>query len=160
MASHHIETYLNDHLAGSSLGVALASTLSSRFTGTPGEGVLKEIVSEFEGERGELKRLMKHLEISESNLRKAGAWISEKFLETKLTLEAKDVSFFRFEGLEALSVGIAGKHLLWVCLSGLAKRSERFRVLNYEKLIDQALSQRARVETLRMESAKDSFLAE
>ena len=157
MAAHYIKTYLNDHLAGSSLGIELASTLATRLK-APANAVLLELGAEFESERNELKSLMKKLDVPESTLRQAGAWLSEKFLEVKLRLEDKDGSFFRFEGLEALSVGIAGKHLMWVCLSDLATRSERFRGPDYPKLISQALSQRERVETLRTRAACDSFL--
>jgi hypothetical protein len=53
------------------------------------------------------------------------------------------------EAMEAASLGIEGKRLLWVVLQAASERSPRLKILDYDRLIQRAEEQRQRVESVR-----------
>ena len=59
--------------------------------------------------------------------------------------------------LEALSVGIAGKLVLWQSLQGLPL-TERLRRIDLEDLIERARRQREEVEEHRQQAASQAFV--
>jgi hypothetical protein len=63
-----------------------------------------------------------------------------------------------FESLEALSLGIEGKRSLWIALRTVAANAPSLRILDYERLIQGAQNQRDRVETRRIETAKEALI--
>src|SRR6201995_3298785 len=79
-----LATYLNDHLAGSVGALEMLDDVIDTHKGEAIESFLKTLHAEIESDQGELKRLMKRLEIEESSVRKVGAWVAEKFSRAKL----------------------------------------------------------------------------
>jgi len=148
--------YLNDHLAGSALGLEVLSAIAETPFANPDE--VARVKREFDGERAILRALLEKLEIGESPIRKAGAWLNAKLLEVKVGIEDFGKGgFYSFELLEALSTGMAGKHLLWVALEKLAQENETIGFPPYALLIEQVLAQRAWVEGMRTEAARQAF---
>jgi hypothetical protein len=155
MANEHLATYLNDHLAGSVVAIELMESLESSHEGTPVATFVRELRSDIEADQKELQRLMSSLEISESRTRKVSAWLTEKLSELKLRFDdSEDGNLRLFESLEALSLGVEGKHSLWRGLKAAAEISPALQILDYEKLQTRAEEQRDRVETKRIEVAR------
>jgi hypothetical protein len=67
-----LETYLNDHLAGATLGLDHAKQLAERVP------VVERLAQEIEEDRNALIDLMKRVDASENPVKKATAWVSEK----------------------------------------------------------------------------------
>ncbi len=87
MASQHLSSYLNDHLAGATAGIELVEHLQSAQAGTTAEHELASLRAEIAADRQELETLMTRLQVGKSPARRAGAWIAEKGAELKLKLE-------------------------------------------------------------------------
>ena len=158
MAGEHIATYLNDHLAGSVVALELLEQMIAEHAGTPLERFLAELRADIAADRQELESLMGQLHVEESRTRKASAWLAEKFTELKLRLDDPARGDLRlFESLEALSLGIEGKHALWLALAAAAEDAPSLRLLDYERLARRASEQRSRVEARRLEAAKSAL---
>src|SRR5256714_15586614 len=142
----HIETYLNDHLAGSTVAVELLEHLESSHDGE-WRIFFRMLRVDIESDRGKLETLMKEMDIDQSKLRRGMAWFGEKFTELKMRLDdPADGEFRPVESLEALSLGIEGKRSLWLALAAAATENPNLRPLHCQHLIAPAGEQRARVE--------------
>jgi hypothetical protein len=158
MSKEQIATYLNDHLAGSEVALELIEHLETAHAGTPLEQFFAELRADVTADRHELEGLMEQLHITESRVRKATAWLSEKLTEVKLRLDDPAGGALRLmESLEALSLGIEGKRGMWLALAAVAEEAEWLRVVNYERLIRRAEEQRSRVEAERLKAAKTAL---
>lgn len=77
--------YLNDHLAGATLGVELARRLRGSNEDDPGFGpVLAEVCAEIEADRETLKAVMDRLGVSQSKLKPLAAVLGERLGRLKL----------------------------------------------------------------------------
>ena len=159
MADDHLAIYLNDHLAGSVVAVELLQHLERAYTGQSVQRFAEELRADIEDDRRELQKLMKTLNVAESRARQATAWLAEKMTMIKLRLDDWAGGDFRlFEALEALSLGIEGKRALWAALSDAAGAAPSLRQLDYARLVQRAVDQRTRVETLRLETARAALV--
>ena len=158
MADEHLATYLNDHLAGAVAALELLEQLEAAQEGTPLEGFLIALQADIAADLEELAALMKRLGVAESRTRKASAWFAGKMTELKLRLDDRSGGDLHlFESLEALSLGIEGKHSLWRALISAAEAAPALRVADFERLAERAIEQRSRVETARLEAAKKAL---
>ncbi len=158
MAEQHLATYLNDHLAGSVVALELLEHLEGTHTDSWLKDFFQQLTADIVADRDELQRLMETLNISESRTRKASAWLAEKVTELKLRLDdLRGGSLRLFESLEALSLGIEGKRSLWMALTAAAEKSPALRNVDYERLKQRAEEQRARVEKLRIDTAREAL---
>jgi hypothetical protein len=153
MPTDYLATYLNDHLAGSTLAIELLDDLEQK-TEEEGKSFFAELRSDVVADRHELQSLMNRLGMRESALRKAAAWISEKLTHLKLSLDDKSAGpLWRLEALEALSFGVEGKLALWRALA-VAQTGPELQGLDYERLANRAIDQRCRVESARLAAAR------
>lgn len=156
----HLSTYLNDHLAGSMAGLETLDGLEAAFPRNDVKKLVKRLRRKLELEREQLQSLMDELDITRSPVRQLTAWVSEKVIRLKMRFDDRDNGPFRlFETLEALSVAIEGKRLLWVALSSTSEVNPALANLNFPKLMAMAKSQRRLVEALRLEAAREAFPA-
>jgi len=88
-------------------------------------------------------------------MRKAGAWVAEKFSRVKIG-DADD-SVELLQALEALALGITGKQLLWRSLGAIAPNFAALQGMDFGGLEKRAQDQFERVETLRLEMAREAF---
>ena len=161
MAKEHIETYLNDHLAGSVVALELMENLEEIYAEHPIAAFIANLRADVEADRNELENIMKRLDISQSSTRKVSAWLTEKVTELKMRLDdSKHGDLRLLESFEALSLGIEGKRSLWISLSAVAEISPGLRIADYDKLKQRAEEQRARVEAKRVEFAKAALRLE
>lgn len=153
-----LETYLNDHLAGSVAGLAIVDHLIDAMSDSPASASLRDLKAEIEKDRDELRGLMKKLGVEESSVRKAGAWLSEKAAELKLRFDDPSGGpLLIFESLEALSLGIEGKRGLWRALAVTSETHPELKIIEYGPLRKKAKKQREFVESLRLQYSIDAL---
>jgi hypothetical protein len=141
--------YLNDHLAGATLGVELARRLRS----SNNNAEVARICDEIEADRETLLAVMERLGVSRGRAKPAAAWAAEKLGRLKLNGQLTGYSpLSRLLELELLYIGIAGKLQLWRSLEqSLGDSLEGFQ---FERLAERAANQRDRVEALHHAAAR------
>ncbi len=73
-----IDSYLNDHLAGSVGALKLVAHWANLYKGKPLGAFFTDIEAEIQADQDTLRDLMRTFGIEESNLRKTSAWAAEK----------------------------------------------------------------------------------
>lgn len=155
MSREHLATYLNDHLAGSVTAVELLEYLERVRAGTPDAAFAAALRADILADRGELEVLMGRLGVTPSRPRKAAAWVAERMTELKLRADDPSAGALRrLEVVEAVSVGVEGKRLLWRALAEAAGAAPALRGTDYARLERRAEEQRARIEAVRVEAAR------
>ena len=120
-ASKYLATYLNDHLAGSTAGLELVKRAASENEGTPLGDFLSALTDEIADDRAALEDVMDSLGVGTDHKKIAAAWVGEKVGRLKPNAQLRGYSpLSPLVELEALSLGIEGKRLLWVALQGVA----------------------------------------
>jgi hypothetical protein len=153
-----LDSYLNDHLAGSVGALELLDRLVDTYAGKPLARFFRDLRDEIEADQGTLKELIARLGEKESAVRKAGAWIVEKLSRAKIQLsETQDGEMGLFLALEGLALGIQGKRALWRALAVASETAPDLRGLDYPLLEKRAVEQHDRVEAKRLEVARDVF---
>ena len=150
----YLPIYLNDHLAGATVGVELArraaaSNRDSEEFGPP----LERIRDEIEVDKATLEAVMDELGVGRDRLKPVAAWLAEKAGRLKPNGHLRGYSpLSRLIELEGLYVGISGKARLWGVLE--AAVSSRVPTTDFAALAERADRQRAEVESLQTEAAK------
>ena len=156
-----LTSYLNDHLAGSVGALELLDRLVDTYQGKPLERFFRELRAEIAADQETLKELIASLGEEESAVRKAGAWVTEKFSRAKIQLsETREGEMGLFLALEGLALGIHGKRALWRALASASATVPQLRHLNYDELEKRATEQYDRVEARRLEVAREVFKAD
>lgn len=153
-----LSIYLNDHLAGSTVGVELAKRAAGNNQGTPLGEDLHSLAHDIEEDRRELEALMSRLGIKRSPVKSSLAWVAEKGGRLKLNgrlLGYSDLS--RLEELEGLRLGVEGKLSLWRALQRIADSTAGLSPADLERLVKRAEDQRDRLEKLRLAAAEQAF---
>jgi len=154
-------TYLNDHLAGSTVGLELAKRARGSNEGNEYGAVLERISKEIEEDRETLQRLMTSLEIKRDRPKVALAWTAEKFGRLKPNGRILSYSpLSRLIELESLALGIAGKRSLWEALGEVADQDARLDATELKQLADRAERQRSEVWKLRQQAAREALAAQ
>ncbi|MFN2622658.1 MAG: hypothetical protein ABR611_07415 [Chthoniobacterales bacterium] len=153
-----LSDYLNDHLAGSVGALELLDRLVHTYAGKPLERFFRELRDDIRKDQEQLEELIAKLGLKESAVRKAGAWIAEKFSRPKIDLEGDSTSDLGlFLALEALVLGITGKRSLWRALDAASRTVPALARLDYSGLEKRAIDQCERVEARRLEIARSVF---
>jgi hypothetical protein len=153
-----LATYLNDHLAGSVAAVELLDHLRGLSKDTGRERLFAGLQSEIKEDQQVLKELLTGLGETQSRVRKAAAWLTEKLGEAKLKLDDPGSGELRLlEALETLELGILGKLALWRALELAADRVPQIRSLDLGALQRRARDQQERVEAERLKVARAAF---
>ena len=156
-ANKNLSIYLNDHLAGSTLGVDLAKRIADQNEGTELGAFMSGIAQEVDEDRDELKRLMDDLQVDQDRVKMTMAWLSEKAARLKLNGQLLGYApASPVVELESMSLGIEGKRRLWVALQQVAQEYG----LPQERLValeERARRQREGVEEHREEMARRAF---
>jgi hypothetical protein len=154
----HLNDYLNDHLAGSVGALELLDRLIDIYKGKPFGRFFADLRAEIDADQETLKELIAKLGEKESTVRKAGAWVMEKFSRGKIQLSddgEEDAGLFL--ALEGLALGIHGKRLLWRALAAASETVSRLCGPDYAMLEKRAVEQHDRVEAKRLEVAPRVF---
>lgn len=158
MPSRLLPIYLNDHLAGSTVGVALARRSLKANEGSELGGFLRELHSEIDEDRATLVQLMERLGIPRSKSKTTAAWGAEKLARLKLNGQIRGYSpLSRLHELDGLAAGIESKRSLWLALAQVRDRDQRLRELDLDALAERARSQRERLEPHRLAAATEAL---
>jgi len=153
-----LRIYLQDHLAGSTVGVELARRTRGANEGTEYGPPLAQIAAEIEADRRHLQGIMEDLGFGGDKLKNIAAWGVEKAGRLKLNGQLTGYSpLSRVVELEGLLTGITGKRAVWVTLLEVAPGEQRLDAALLERLRDRADAQRATVEDLREKAAREAF---
>jgi len=158
MPDKHIGSYLNHHLSASVAWLEAVQRVEDAEKGTPTARALSELRAEGLADQLMLREFMAQLKVSERETEKATAWLSEKLSRLMLPLkDPKEGSYNLLLILEALSLGLEGRRALWVALAAAARESVALQGPDYQILVRRAEEQRARMEQLRLETAKNAL---
>jgi hypothetical protein len=147
--------YLNDHLAGSTVGLELARRTARENAGNPLGVFLSEVlVPEIVADRETLRALMARVGIPESGVKVTAGWLLEKLGRAKLNGEWRRYSpLSRLLELEGLTAGIEAKRAMWVALAEIHDGGAAWEAVDLHHLAERAQSQRERLEKHRLAAA-------
>jgi hypothetical protein len=155
LGRERLHTYLNDHLAGSVAAIELLDDLIEHHSEDRFAKTFCDLRDEIQDDQETLRNLIRKLGAKESAMRKAGAWLAEKF--SRIKIGDADDSVELLQALEALALGITGKQLLWRSLVAVAPDYPALQGTDFSELGKRAQDQFERVETLRLEMAREAF---
>jgi hypothetical protein len=151
-----IGIYLNDHLAGATLGTELAWRAAAAVVGTAVAGDLRRLAEEVAEDRGALLGIMATLGVPVRHYKAYAAWIGEKAGRLKFNGHLTSRSpLSSLEELEMLQVGVTGKAAGWRTLKALAARDSRLDPGQLDELIARAQRQTGVLEELRLRAAAE-----
>jgi hypothetical protein len=151
-----LESYLNDHLAGSVGALELLEHWAHLYEDKPLGIFFSNIEAEVRADQSTLRDVMHSLGIEESTLRKAGAWAAEKVGRARLMIaRAEPDSLGLVLTLEGLILGIVGKKLLWRALA--AANLLQLSGYDFEGLRRRAEQQIEQIEVQRVRAAQEAF---
>lgn len=149
-----LDTYLNDHLAGSAAAVELVERIRADNEGTALAAHLEGLGRAIEADRATLGAAMERLGVTRSTPKQAAGRVMEALsrmrLHDRVTGSAEVTLLME---LETLSLGIEGKVALWRSLKQVAGNRPELAEFDLPALIVAGLSQRAGVEPYRLEAA-------
>jgi hypothetical protein len=145
--------YLNDHLAGATVGVELARRLRASNEDDPEFGpMLAEVCAEIEVDRETLKAAMDQLGVGQSKLKPLAALLGERLGRLKLNGRLWGYSpLSRLDELELLQIGVAGKRRLWRALEHT--HAGDLSGIDLGALAERATEQLRRLEALHLKAA-------
>jgi hypothetical protein len=149
--------YLNDHLAGSTVGRELAK----RAAGANGDNdfgpFLERLLRELVEDRDTLLELMRGVGVRQDPVKRFVPLVAERAGRLKLNGSLFGYSpLSRLVELEGLSLGVEGKLAMWVNLGALPQEGglEKF---DLHALAERARAQRQGLEEKRIEAARIAF---
>src|SRR5262249_9257336 len=140
-----LDSYLNDHLAGSVGALELLDHLVKLYDRKPLAKFFARLRDEIGADQKTLQELMRTLGTKQSSIRRTGAWVAEKFSQAGFAIASDEVGGLDLLlALETLEMGISGKKLLWRALA--AADVPRTADIDFVELEQGAEEQIARVE--------------
>jgi hypothetical protein len=151
-----LDSYLNDHLAGSVGAVELINHWIEVCEGKQLGEFFTAIKNEISGDQQILRDLMRALGAEESSVRRAGAWAAEKLSRAKFAIAGDEIGGLGLLlALETLVIGITGKKLLWRALA--AADLPQLQEIDFAKLTRRAEEQIDLVEAERIRAAQQAL---
>jgi hypothetical protein len=156
-ASKYLATYLNDHLAGATGGLALARRAASENAGSELGDFLSELAEEIEADRETLKEIMAALGVGTDRTKLIAARVFERVGRLKPNAQLRGYSpLSPLVELEVLALGIHGKLGLWRALGEIAG-DPPLDAGRLTELAARAERQAADVEARRLEVARTAL---
>jgi hypothetical protein len=151
-----LDSYLNDHLAGSISALELIAHWVKVHKGEPLGSFFAETEREIKADQDTLRGVMRTLRVEESKMRQAGAWAAEKVGRARLMIAGDEQGRLGLVlTLEGLIMGVTGKKLMWRALS--AAKLPELNGYNFEELQRQAEQQVDRIEAERISAVRQTF---
>ena len=155
MDNQYLRIYLNDHLAGSVVGLDLARRAADHNKDNDFGEPLTRIADEIEEDRDSLVQLMEALDVPQNRVKQAMAWVTEKALRLKMNGQIVGYSpASRLIEIETLMLGVSGKLGLWRALEASGVDAPG---LELQDLIVRAIAQRDELERIRIEAATEAI---
>lgn len=151
-----LESYLNDHLAGSVSALELLEHWAKEHKDKSLGRFFSEMHAEIRADQTTLRDVMHSLGIDESNMRKAGAWVAEKAGRARLMIAGDDPGGLGVVlALEGLIMGVTGKRSMWRTLAVI--KLPEVKGYNFEQLQHRAEQQIERFEAERIRAVDQMF---
>ena len=151
-----LDSYLNDHLAGSISALELIAHWAKIHKGEPLGSFFVETEREIKADQDTLRDVIRTLGVEESKIRQAGAWAAEKVGRARLMIAGDEQgSLGLVLTLEGLIMGVTGKKLMWRALA--AAKLPRLSSYNFEQLQRRAEQQIERIEAERIRTLSQAF---
>lgn len=155
-ADSNLRIYLNDHYAGSTGGFELAKRAQKNSTDPDRTAMWKSLSAEFDEEREIVEEMVRRIGSSRNPVKAIVTWIGEKAGRLKPNGQATGPSELgQFVELEMMLIGVTGKLAMWRALRMID--DARFRSVDFAGLIEQAESQRERLDDQRLSLAGAVF---
>ena len=156
-ASKYLATYLNDHYAGATGGLALARRAASENEDSELGAFLSELADEIEADRATLAEIMGALGVGTDRTKVIAARVFERVGRLKPNAQLLGYSpLSRLVELEVLALGIRGKLALWRALGEIAD-TPPLDAQRVAELVARAERQAADVEARRLEVARSAL---
>ena len=156
-----LDIYLNDHLAGATVGVELSRRAANSNRGTPSGEFLEHLHQQIVEDRRTLLGVVRALGVDTSPAKPAVAWIAEKAGRLKLNGQIRGYSpLSRLVELEGLEVGVTGKRSLWQALSRAFLDDARLASFDLDALVARAEQQLRGTREQRLIAAHDALAAD
>jgi hypothetical protein len=143
--------YLNDHLAGSTFGMELASRIVKAHRDWKDSDALDRFAAEVAEDRAELMEIMTTLGVPIRQYKVLLGWVAEKtgrFKPNGRLLERSPLS--SLEEFEMMRLGVEGKGACWRALQALAERDDRLDRSRLDELLARADRQAEMLERFRL----------
>jgi len=151
-----LNSYLNDHLAGSVSALELIAHWAETHKGKRLGTFFVEIEKEIKADQDALRDVMSTLGIEESKMRKAGAWAAEKVGRARMIIAGDESgSLGLVLTLEGLIMGVTGKKMMWAAVD--AAKLLPGNTYNLEQLKRRAEQQVERIEAERISAVRQAF---
>jgi hypothetical protein len=151
-----LDSYLNDHLAGSISALELIAHWAEVHKGEALGSFFVETEREIKADQETLRDVMCALGVEESKMRQAGAWAAEKIGRARLIIAGDEPgSLGLVLTLEGLIMGVTGKKLMWRTLA--AAKLPALNGYNFEDLQRRAEQQVERIEAERISAIREAF---
>jgi hypothetical protein len=151
-----LDSYLNDHLAGSVGALELIAHWRKLCRGKPLGEFFDGLEAEISADQDTLRDLMRCLGVEESKMRQASAWAAEKLGRARIVIAGDEPgSLGLVLALEGLIMGITGKQLLWRSLD--AANLPKTEGFDFKELQRRAEEQIERTEAERIRAAQQAF---
>jgi hypothetical protein len=155
-----LDVYLNDHLAGATVGVELSKRAARSNRETPVGEFLERLHHEIVEDRRALLAVMRALGADISPAKPACGWIAEKAARLKLNGRLRGYSpLSRLIELEGLETGVAGKRSLWQALARAFPDDARLASFDLHALTARADHQLEGIREQRLAAAGEALAA-
>ena len=156
-----LDIYLNDHLAGATVGVELSRRAASSNRGAPSGEFLERLHDEIVEDRRTLLAVVRALGVDISPAKPALAWCAEKAGRLKLNGRLRGYSpLSRLIELEGLEAGVAAKRSLWQSLARAFPGDARLEQFDLDELIARAERQLRGTCEQRLTAAREALAAD
>jgi hypothetical protein len=136
--------YLNDHLAGSTVGRELAHRAAAANRSTEFGDFLADLAAQIDADRESLLSVMAALGVGRDELKVGAGWLAEKAGRLKLNGRLTSYSpLSRVVELESLLLGVRGKLAAWRTLASAQPNEPRLDEFDFVHLIARAEEQLA-----------------
>lgn len=150
--------YLNDHLAGSTVGLELARRAASSNRTSSYGTFLHDLAEQINEDRQSLKQIMRSLDVRTDHVKVLGAWSAEKLGRLKLNGRLRGYSpLSRVVELEGLALGVRGKLALWHTLEHVQREPAWVTGVSLTVLIERAERQLEGLEEHRLQAVAEAF---
>jgi hypothetical protein len=152
--------YLNDHLAGATMGVELTRRSLRANRGTDLGRFLEDLLGEIEEDKRTLEAIMDAVGVAKSPVKPRLAVAAERLGRLKLNGQVTGYSpLSRVLELEGLTIGVAGKLSLWRNLRDGAGLADRLPGIDLDALIARAERQLSSIAERRIAAARLALAA-
>lgn len=153
-----LSIYLNDHLAGSTVGLELVRRSAANNRGTDYGRFLEDLTAEFRSDREALLEIMGSFRVGVDRMKVSAAWAAEKVGRLKLNGRLLGYSpLSRVVELEALALGVTGRLALWRTLDQLKTSRPELSKAPLAELMTRAERQLDGLEAQRQRASADAL---